>query len=98
MAIQKKTVSLDGMLKEMPLDQQMKLKFNWQLGRAVRERREELGWTVKDLQVRSGVKHTDITRFESQEKTFGTNTLFKLLAALGLELQIAVTESSNPNL
>jgi transcriptional regulator with XRE-family HTH domain len=55
------------------------------LGRRLRKLRKERKWSPADLGERSGLDAQDVIRIERGEVRLGLETVFRLLAALGVE-------------
>jgi ribosome-binding protein aMBF1 (putative translation factor) len=69
--------------------EQTRLRF--ELAEAVRLRREELGWSQRQLAERAGMSQPGVARFEAGGTTPTIPVLERLARALGLELTIAFT-------
>jgi HTH-type transcriptional regulator / antitoxin HipB len=67
---------------------QTRLRF--ELAEAVRSRREELGWSQRQLAERAGMTQPGVARFEAGGTTPTIPVLERLAAALGLRLTIAL--------
>lgn len=63
-----------------------RLRFN--LGEAVRARREELGWSQTQLAERAGMRQPAIARFEAGGTTPTLPVLERIAVALGLRLSV----------
>ena len=68
--------------------EQARLRF--QLAEAVRSRREELGWSQRQLADRAGMTQPGVARFEAGGTTPTIPVLERLAGALGLQLTIAL--------
>jgi len=62
-----------------------------ELAEAVRARREELGWSQRQLAERAGMTQPGIARFEAGGTTPTLPLLERLAAALGLTLTVSLT-------
>ncbi len=58
------------------------------LGRTIRRRRQERGWTQSDLATRALTDRYFIGQIEAGHETRAINALFDALSALGLELAV----------
>jgi HTH-type transcriptional regulator / antitoxin HipB len=67
---------------------QTRLRF--ELAEAVRTRREELGWSQRQLAERAGMTQPGIARFEAGGTTPTIPLLERLAEALGLRLTVAL--------
>lgn len=67
---------------------QARLRF--ELGEAVRARREELGWSQRQLAERAGMTQPGVARFEAGGTTPTIPVLERLARALGLRLTVAL--------
>jgi HTH-type transcriptional regulator / antitoxin HipB len=63
-------------------------RLRYELADAIRSRREELGWSQRQLAERAGMTQPGIARFESGGTTPTLPLLERLAAALGLTLQV----------
>jgi HTH-type transcriptional regulator/antitoxin HipB len=68
--------------------EQTRLRF--ELGESVRIRREELGWSQRQLSERAGMTQPGIARFEAGGTTPTIPVLERLASALGLRLTVAL--------
>jgi HTH-type transcriptional regulator / antitoxin HipB len=68
--------------------EQARLRF--ELAEAVRARREELGWSQRQLAERAGMTQPGIARFEAGGTTPTLPLLERLAAALGLTLTVSL--------
>jgi len=59
-----------------------------QVGGALRRRRKLLGWSQSELAMRSGVRQKNISAIENGAEGMRLTTLFRVLAALNLELDV----------
>jgi HTH-type transcriptional regulator / antitoxin HipB len=67
--------------------EQTRLRF--ELAEAVRTRREELGWSQRQLAERAGMTQPGVARFEAGGTTPTIPVLERLADALGLRLTVA---------
>ncbi|OZB19583.1 MAG: transcriptional regulator [Marinobacter sp. 34-60-7] len=58
------------------------------LAQALKNARKEKALTQQDISARIGVKQTTVSSFENHPERTRVETLFKLLAALNLELSV----------
>jgi len=68
--------------------QEARLRF--ELGEAVRTRREELGWSQRQLAERAGMTQPGVARFEAGGTTPTIPVLERLANALGLRLTVTL--------
>jgi transcriptional regulator with XRE-family HTH domain len=68
--------------------QQARLRF--ELGEAVRSRREELGWSQRQLAERAGMTQPGVARFEAGGTIPTIPVLERLANALGLRLTVTL--------
>jgi HTH-type transcriptional regulator / antitoxin HipB len=68
--------------------EQARLRF--ELAEAVRSRREELGWSQRQLAERAGMTQPGVARFEAGGTTPTIPVLERLARALGLQLTISL--------
>lgn len=68
--------------------EQTRLRF--ELAEAVRTRREELGWSQRQLAERAGMTQPGVARFEAGGTTPTIPVLERLASALGLRLTVAL--------
>jgi transcriptional regulator with XRE-family HTH domain len=66
-------------------------RVRFELAEAVRARREELGWTQRQLAERAGMTQPGVARFEAGGTTPALPMLERLAAALGLRLRLSVS-------
>jgi len=66
-------------------------KLRYELAEAVRTRREELGWSQRQLAERAGMSQPGIARFEAGGTIPTLPLLERLAAALGLTLTVSLT-------
>ena len=66
-------------------------RLRYELAEAVRARREELGWSQRQLAERAGMTQPVIARFEAGGTTPTLPLLERLAAALGLTLTVSLT-------
>jgi len=66
-------------------------RLRYELAEAVRTRREELGWSQRQLAERAGMSQPGIARFEAGGTTPTLPLLERLAAALGLTLTVSLT-------
>jgi HTH-type transcriptional regulator/antitoxin HipB len=71
----------------------MKITSPDMLARALKESRSRNGLTQKDVAAQVGIKQATVSAFENHPEKSRVETLFKLMAALGLELHVAERES-----
>ena len=67
--------------------------FPW-LGRVLKNRREELGWSVNQLAGVAGVSRTSVYCLENENRLPSLMALSLLLAALGMDMDIVTTEEA----
>jgi ribosome-binding protein aMBF1 (putative translation factor) len=72
--------------------EQARLRF--ELAEAVRARREELGWSQRQLAERAGMTQPGIARFEAGGTTPTLPLLERLASALGLTLTVSLTPAA----
>jgi HTH-type transcriptional regulator / antitoxin HipB len=65
-------------------------RLRYELAEAIRGRREELGWSQRQLAERAGMTQPGIARFEAGGTTPTLPLLERLAAALGLTLQVSL--------
>jgi HTH-type transcriptional regulator / antitoxin HipB len=73
--------------------EQARLRF--ELAEAVRARREELGWSQRQLAERAGMTQPGIARFEAGGTTPTLPLLERLAAALGLTLTVSLAPAAH---
>jgi HTH-type transcriptional regulator / antitoxin HipB len=66
-------------------------RLRYELGETVRARREELGWSQRQLAERAGMTQPGIARFEAGGTTPTLPVLERLATALGLTLTVSLT-------
>jgi len=66
-------------------------RLRYELAEAIRARREELGWSQRQLAERAGMTQPGIARFEAGGTTPTLPLLERLASALGLTLTISLT-------
>lgn len=66
-------------------------RLRFELGEAVRGRREELGWSQRQLADRAGMTQPGIARFEAGGTMPTIPVLERLAEALGLRLTVALS-------
>jgi HTH-type transcriptional regulator/antitoxin HipB len=64
-------------------------RVRFELAEAVRVRREELGWSQRQLAERAGMTQPGVARFEAGGTTPTLPLLERLAAALGLRLSVS---------
>jgi HTH-type transcriptional regulator/antitoxin HipB len=69
-----------------------------QVGESLRRRRKLLGWSQEELARRSGVKQGNLSAIESGVEGVRLGTIFRILAALDLELSIHQRQTSEPHI
>jgi HTH-type transcriptional regulator/antitoxin HipB len=67
-------------------------RLRFELAEQVRLRREELGWSQRQLAERAGMTQPGIARFEAGGTTPTLPLLERLAAALGLELHVTLSQ------
>ena len=70
-------------------------RLRFELGKVVRERREELGWTQTELGRRAGMRQPAIARFEAGGTVPTIPLLERLAEALGLRLVVEMPPAAN---
>jgi HTH-type transcriptional regulator / antitoxin HipB len=65
-------------------------RLRYELAAAVRLRREELGWSQRQLAERAGMSQPGVTRFEAGGTTPTLPLLERLAQALGLALNVSL--------
>jgi len=65
-------------------------RLRYELAEAVRTRREELGWSQRQLAERAGMTQPGVARFEAACTTPTLPLLERLAAALGLTLAVSL--------
>jgi HTH-type transcriptional regulator/antitoxin HipB len=70
-------------------------RLRYELGKVVRERREELGWTQTELGRRSGMRQPAIARFEAGGTVPTIPLLERLAEALGLRLVVQMAPAAD---
>ena len=65
-------------------------RLRYELAEAVRLRREELGWSQRQLAERAGMSQSAVTRFEAGGATPTLPLLDRLAEALGLTLTVSL--------
>jgi HTH-type transcriptional regulator/antitoxin HipB len=65
-------------------------RLRYELAGAIRSRREELGWSQRQLAERAGMTQPGIARFEAGGTTPTLPLLERLAAALGLTLTVSL--------
>jgi HTH-type transcriptional regulator/antitoxin HipB len=65
-------------------------RLRFKLAEAVRSRREELGWSQRQLAERAGMTQPGVARFEAGGTTPTIPVLERLASALGLQLTVAL--------
>lgn len=71
-------------------------RLRYELGKIVRERREELNWTQTELARRTGMRQPAVARFEAGGTVPTIPLLERLADALGLELSVRMTPAEEP--
>ena len=66
-------------------------RLRYELAETIRARREELGWSQRQLAERAGMTQPGIARFEAGGTTPTLPLLERLASALGLTLTISLT-------
>ncbi|MDC9594487.1 helix-turn-helix domain-containing protein [Xenorhabdus sp. IM139775] len=72
----------------------MKITSPQTLAVAIREQRKKIRLTQKDTADRVGMKQSTVSGFENNPEKSKLETLFKLLSALDLELQVTERNAS----
>jgi len=67
-----------------------------QVGESLRRRRKLLGWSQEELGRRSGVKQENLSAIENGAQGVRLGTIFRLLAALDLQMTVRDRRSSEP--
>jgi HTH-type transcriptional regulator / antitoxin HipB len=66
-------------------------RLRYELAKAIRARREELGWSQRQLAERAGMTQPGVARFEAGGTTPTLPLLERLASALGLTLTISLS-------
>jgi ribosome-binding protein aMBF1 (putative translation factor) len=66
------------------------------LAELVRVRREELGWSQRQLAERAGISQSGVVRFEAGGATLTLELLERLAHALGLTLTVSLGPGQSP--
>jgi HTH-type transcriptional regulator/antitoxin HipB len=66
-------------------------RLRYELAETIRARREELGWSQRQLAERAGMTQPSIARFEAGGTTPTLPLLERLASALGLTLTVSLT-------
>ena len=76
--------------KELDLtpEEEARINFETKLLKATIEARKKANMTQEDLSRKTGIKQSAIARFESGRQLPNTDTLFRILEALGCTLEI----------
>ncbi len=69
-------------------EEEARINFETKLLKATIEARKKANMTQEDLSRKTGIKQSAIARFESGRQLPNTDTLFKILEALGCTLEI----------
>jgi HTH-type transcriptional regulator/antitoxin HipB len=69
-----------------------------QMGEALRRRRKLLGWSQEELAHHSGVKQANLSALENGAEGVRLGTIFRILAALDLELSVRQRQKSEPHI
>ena len=69
-------------------------RLRYELAEAIRARREELGWSQRQLAERAGMTQPGIARFEAGGTTPTLPLLERLASALGLTLTVSLTPAA----
>lgn len=67
----------------------MRVRTVRELGAAVRERRERIGWSQQSLADAAGVTREWVVRFEGGKATVRLDRVFDVLTVLGLGVELA---------
>ena len=86
----KKFKTWDELEKELELtpEEEARINFETKLLKATIDARKKANITQEELSRRTGIKQSAIARFESGRQMPNTDTLFKILGALGCTLEI----------
>lgn len=68
------------------------IQFVARLVEDIRARREQLGWTQDELAKKAGIQQSAIARLENGGAIPRIDTLYKVIRALGLDLELVVTD------
>lgn len=66
--------------------QQIKQKVRREVGSMLKARREEMGWTIRHLELLTGIANNHISRIEQGKYNVTLDTLAVITEALGLEI------------
>ena len=73
---------------ELTPEEEARINFETKLLKATIEARKKANMTQEELSRKTGIKQSAIARFESGKQSPNTDTLFKILEAVGCTLEI----------
>jgi SOS-response transcriptional repressor LexA len=65
------------------------------IGKEIRRRRKDLGWTLQDLEERTGIDNGNLSRLERGVQSYSQETIEKIANAFGISLGQLFSETSN---
>ena len=88
--MKEKFETLEEFEKELDLtpEEESRINFETKLLKATIEARKKANMTQEQLSKKTGIKQSAIARFESGKQSPNTDTLFKILEAVGCTLEI----------
>ena len=95
-----KTITWDSVRDEILADSEVKteydaLKNEFELAKAIITLREKVGLTQREFAAKVGMKQSQLARIESGKQTPKLNTLAKLAAVAGYEVEVNLIPSEN---
>lgn len=86
---------MTGMRKPRPVDLKKPSELNARIGKRVRQRREQLGWTRTKLSVVAEMSQSYISKLEVGEVGFSPETLYKVAGALAISVDRLLASEGN---